>query len=483
LYKMMNAFQLKIWKIIQPLIRRPQRSDSGLFKLSVKNSGGIDSADIEVAVVSAPNQPTGPLDVQDVTGSSCHLNWKAPMDDGGDKITHYLVERRDNRNNIWQPSGKCLATHTAVSDLSNGLDYIFRVKAVNSEGDSPFLQAENMVTAKDPYRPPGPPCNLHATDVGAKWVELKWDKPASDGGAPISNYVIERKDPLTRTFIQVSETMSGLTENTVTGLKDHSVHTFRVRGVNKSGTGEPSPQTTEIECKDKVVKFAASPVREEDSRQPQPLSHSMTMSVFAMPPEDSFSKESTPEQQPRSAISLAAMKASAKAKVEDAHQREQKRKIAEEERRKLEEQKKKNAELSKQKEKDNELEEREKIRKELQEKRKQDKERMRLEKEKRMEEEKQKLAQLQREAEEKKLELEKRQTDRENERKDKLMQAQMKLDKEREEAEIKRKKMKEEQDRIRKEEMAKEKQRQEQSFLEEQERLKQERDQKVKERN
>ena len=126
------------------VIRRPQRSDSGLFKLSVKNSGGIDSADIEVAVVSAPNQPTGPLDVQDVTGSSCHLIWKAPTDDGGDKITHYLVERRDNRNNIWQPSGKCLATHMAVSDLSNGLDYIFRVKAVNSEGDSPFLQAENM---------------------------------------------------------------------------------------------------------------------------------------------------------------------------------------------------------------------------------------------------------------------------------------------------------------------------------------------------
>merc|ERR1712088_548472 len=179
-----------------------------MYKLVVNNGEGSDSVDIEVTVVSSPSQPVGPLTVQDVTGSSCHIMWKVPTDDGGDSISHYLMEKKDSRNNIWQSIGKCLTTHMDITDLQLGLDYLFRVKAVNGEGESAGLQTGDMITAKDPFRAPSAPTNIRSTEVGSRWVKLAWNKPSSDGGANINNYIIERRDPLTKTFIKVTETLT-----------------------------------------------------------------------------------------------------------------------------------------------------------------------------------------------------------------------------------------------------------------------------------
>ena len=38
-----------------------------------------------------------------------------------------------------------------VPGLSEGHEYLFRVKAVNEEGESEPLEADHAITAKDPY--------------------------------------------------------------------------------------------------------------------------------------------------------------------------------------------------------------------------------------------------------------------------------------------------------------------------------------------
>ena len=42
--------------------------------------------------------------------------------------------------------------------------------------------------------PPDPPTNLKIIDFDVDFVELEWKKPDNDGGAPISQYIIEKRD-------------------------------------------------------------------------------------------------------------------------------------------------------------------------------------------------------------------------------------------------------------------------------------------------
>ena len=48
-----------------------------------------------------PDSPQGPLKVSDITKSSCHLAWKPPVQDGGQKILGYLVERQEVGKPYW----------------------------------------------------------------------------------------------------------------------------------------------------------------------------------------------------------------------------------------------------------------------------------------------------------------------------------------------------------------------------------------------
>ena len=41
---------------------------------------------------------------------------------------------------------------------------------------------------------PEPPENLKVTEVRRDYAKLAWAAPESDGGAPIKNYVIEKRD-------------------------------------------------------------------------------------------------------------------------------------------------------------------------------------------------------------------------------------------------------------------------------------------------
>ena len=89
--------------------------------------------------------------------------------------------------------GVSTTTSYLVTGLTNGTGYQFRVSAHNAVGDGPTT---TPVTAT-PRTVPTVPTALAAavapaSGVGSGEVRLNWAAPASDGGSPITDYIIEQ---------------------------------------------------------------------------------------------------------------------------------------------------------------------------------------------------------------------------------------------------------------------------------------------------
>lgn len=133
------------------ILNKVQRGDSGTYIITAKNDSGQDEVEVEVSVLSKPGKPKGPLQVSDVTAEGCKLKWDKPEDDGGNPVDHYVIERMDVDTGRWVPCGTSKVPEADVSGLNEGKDYQFRVKAVNSEGESDPLETTIPTTAKNPY--------------------------------------------------------------------------------------------------------------------------------------------------------------------------------------------------------------------------------------------------------------------------------------------------------------------------------------------
>ena len=221
------------------------RAQSGKYKIVAENESGKDEAEVEITVLDKPGKPEGPLDISNVHANGCTLEWNPPKDDGGVPIQNYVVEKKDVATGRWVPVAKVPAdkTSTDVKGLDQGKKYEFRVKAVNEEGDSEPLEADRSILAKNPYDEPGPPGLPVIEDYDKDFVQLKWDAPVRDGGAPITGYIIEKRDKYGRDFVPAAQVVGNVCEGKVTGLNEGDKYEFRVRAVNKAGPGAPSEAT------------------------------------------------------------------------------------------------------------------------------------------------------------------------------------------------------------------------------------------------
>ncbi|CAH1103156.1 unnamed protein product [Psylliodes chrysocephalus] len=221
------------------------RKHTGVYKIKAVNEHGSDEAEVEVTVLSSPGKPKGPLKVTDVTKGGCKLKWEKPEDDGGKPITGYQVEKYDKQTGRWVPVGRTTDTEMDVKGLQEGHEYDFRVKAINDEGESEPLETDSSIVAKNPYDIPGKPGTPEITDWDADRVDLKWEAPKSTGGAPITGYVIEKKEKFSTTWDEIHSTDGPACDARVPGLKEGNTYQFRVRAVNKAGPGEPSDATNQ----------------------------------------------------------------------------------------------------------------------------------------------------------------------------------------------------------------------------------------------
>ena len=133
-------------------------------------------------VSDRPEKPEGPLKVTDVTKETCVVTWRAPLDNGGCTIDKYIVEKQDTSRGGWVPAGEVNGTTMSlrVTKLTAGKEYLFRVRAVNKEGESDSLDATAATLAKNPFDEPGAPGQPEIADWDKSHVELQWQAPVSD---------------------------------------------------------------------------------------------------------------------------------------------------------------------------------------------------------------------------------------------------------------------------------------------------------------
>ncbi len=210
-----------------------------IFKVAAVNSvgtGAYSTSSTGVLVAGVPGAPTSVVGVSGDTQVS--LSWTAPSSNGGESITDYVVQYSSNSGSSWSTfaDGTSTTTTTTVTGLTNGSTYIFKVAAVNSVGTGAYSTSSTGVLVAGV---PGAPTSVVGVS-GDTQVSLSWTAPSSNGGASITDYVVQYSSNSGISWSTFTDGTSTTTTATVTGLTNGSSYTFRVSAVNDHGSGNYS---------------------------------------------------------------------------------------------------------------------------------------------------------------------------------------------------------------------------------------------------
>ena len=74
-------------------------------------------------------------------------------------------------------------------------------------------------------------------------VQLQWEPPKNDGGAPIEKYIVQKKDKFSPEWEKIAESKGAEPTARVEPLVEGTEMQFRVIAINKGGASEPSDAT------------------------------------------------------------------------------------------------------------------------------------------------------------------------------------------------------------------------------------------------
>uniref|UniRef100_A0A671TUU6 Titin n=1 Tax=Sparus aurata TaxID=8175 RepID=A0A671TUU6_SPAAU len=235
------------------VIENVDRFDSGKYTLTAENASGVKSVFISVRVLDSPSPPTNFI-VKEITKNSVTLTWEPPHLDGGSKIKHYIVEKRESTRKVYSPITTCNRMSWKVEPLPEGGIFFFRVLAENEYGVG--LPAKTIEPIKISEKPQ-PPGKVSVVDVTCSTVTLAWEKPEHDGGSRISYYEIELA-PKDSEAWSVCASVKAL-ETVVTNLLKGEEYQFRVAAVNDKGKSDPRQLVQSVVAKDLVIEPAVRP--------------------------------------------------------------------------------------------------------------------------------------------------------------------------------------------------------------------------------
>lgn len=177
-----------------------------------------------------PSAPVGPLEVVHISCEKVTLKWKAPENNGGVPLASYVVQMKKSSDPEWHTFATVDADKTKCTvdqTFEPSVQYTFRIMAKNLAGLSPALQTNKtiIVPAKSASQPDQPEGPLNVEIKSPSSLNVMWNHPKSDGGAPIEKYVVSVRKTTETIWTEMSVVDSSQTRCTLTGLaKDCDYH-------------------------------------------------------------------------------------------------------------------------------------------------------------------------------------------------------------------------------------------------------------------
>ncbi|XP_055021908.1 immunoglobulin-like and fibronectin type III domain-containing protein 1 [Boleophthalmus pectinirostris] len=204
----------------------------------------LETDDMQAGTLAFPGPPAPPK-ITDAYDDCINLAWVVPKKTGGSRILGYILEKRKKGSNLWSvvnPSGELIKEKKyAVKDVVSGLEYEFRVAAVNLSGPGEFSYPSEFVCARDPKMPPGRVIGLKVTETSYTHFALTWSKPEERVGIQDEpkGYFVEIRNAESSEWSRCNSTPMITTSYSVKGLRSMNLYWVRVIAVNDGGDGAP----------------------------------------------------------------------------------------------------------------------------------------------------------------------------------------------------------------------------------------------------
>lgn len=191
--------------------------------------GDARSMSTTASPVATPSAPQN-LAASSLQTTSARLTWSAPASTGTAAVTGYVVSLNGTR--VTTVTG----SSADLSGLTANTGYTATVSAVNSAGTGPAASVTFRTAAPAaPTQVPGAVINLRVSAKNSTSAVLDWAPPASDGGSPVTGYLVVNQTT------GEQRQLSATTTETAFTLSPATTYVFAVTARNAKGSG---PATT-----------------------------------------------------------------------------------------------------------------------------------------------------------------------------------------------------------------------------------------------
>ncbi|XP_028307917.1 immunoglobulin-like and fibronectin type III domain-containing protein 1 [Gouania willdenowi] len=207
-------------------------------------SDPMETDKMQAGTLAFPGPPAPPK-VVSAFDDCINISWTAPSNTGRSRILGYKLEKRKKGSNLWNVVNGLdeliKEKKYAVKDVVAGMEYEFRVTAINLSGQGEFSNPSEFVFARDPKKPPGKVTGLKVTETSYTHMVLTWTKPEDKPGIQdeAKGYFVEIRRGDCLEWSRCNITPLIMTSFSVKGLKSMELYWVRVIATNDGGESAP----------------------------------------------------------------------------------------------------------------------------------------------------------------------------------------------------------------------------------------------------